>query len=148
MTFRNKTNDFIIDIFRIICCLFILLLMVYHKGNVNASIVLGFVAFCGLIFSTKTVLKLDSSLLIIKKERLLKLVSTEKKYKIEIIKKITYTPVKVNPLILILPGFGGIENSSLEIVDIFGNTNKFNMTLNKYDSKMLQEITEKLRPSH
>lgn len=140
MIIRNKATDILVDFVRLICLLAIITLIIYHDQNITASIILGLAATFAILLTTKTIISIESDKIKITTKRLLNLTSTHKEYYIKRVSNIEYFPTKIHPVILLLPGMGGIESAKLIIIEMNGEVHEFKMTLKDHELVALKEL--------
>ena len=140
ITVRNKKHEYFIDAFRIILVLIILVLIYYYDRNLNASIIFGLIAFAGLVFSSKKYIEINPDNIKVVTKRLFKIFNKYAEYDRKEIMNIEYIPLKIHPLIIILPGFGGIRSARLRITKTNKKSEEFLITLTNTDLVILNDI--------
>ncbi|PKP32317.1 MAG: hypothetical protein CVU00_11835 [Bacteroidetes bacterium HGW-Bacteroidetes-17] len=90
----------------------LILLIVNHDWNINASIVFGLISFIAILISAKEFIQIDSSEIAIVTKRFFPSLTKTKVYKKNEISNIEYNPKRTNYLILITPNVGGSTTSA------------------------------------
>jgi hypothetical protein len=116
MKYRNKLKELYVIIIRIIAASFILLFIAIFNVNPIASILLIVVFAAIALFSAYTHLEIQDDQIVIQRKRLVKFLSSRIKVDMRNIKSFSYSPQVVKPLIILLPGHGGLEPARIEIV--------------------------------
>ena len=118
MKIKNNFGEFFIKSIRVIIFVLITILIIYYEINPTASLVIGSVLLIVLLFSAFSSIEISDTQIKIEKKRLLKILSQEIKINKNEISSISYSPSKLYPLILILPGTGGIKSSKLSLLKL------------------------------
>jgi len=112
LNIESKFSNQIINLVRLVSGgLLILVLIFVLPINLNATIVFSLTLLLIILYSAKSKIIVTNDSIIFETNRLFKFLSSTLLISIDEIENLEYFPKRINVLILLLPGLGGIKNA-------------------------------------